>query len=454
MNWICGLVQFINVLSGVHYMTQITIFAINEANHVKKTFRARTKCKVIHRDVTGSRKISNIGDVEIILETNKLPAPTQYQGFFRPCWILLSRDALLLKLHGWNGSLGCFLKCYWRVNFSFMMIIIAVVMSCIKVYTQIQDQRKFYRVFKQILKEKTDHMKADYLLFLFDCFVNVILSILTVFLTFSLISRSDKVTDLVLNCLTITFIVEFEPPGPECTSKQSCNSDGADKPQLVEKFLTSADYSSDPTSINKNSEVLKTVKNYIQNSKLLPVLNSCFRHDPHPGKPKFLVLQFNVQGKAITINVREKLVADFTVMEQILSRNLVKDGTAIPTPNKRRQQNNQSWCCFVIQSFFVVVSILTVMWLFFGSIVNDFLPKYDWQRESGGSGSDIRLTWIHDYEPMSKSNLEAQVTSAFLPTTDNHTTTTSTAIENVLVTISGEKNSMKLMTEFGFLPAI
>eukprot|EP01036_Dinobryon_divergens_P031508 gene31508-40916_t len=334
------------------------------------------------------------------------------------------------------------------------MIIIAVVMSCIKVYTQIQDQRKFYRVFKQILKEKTDHMKADYLLFLFDCFVNVILSILTVFLTFSLISRSDKVTDLVLNCLTITFIVEFEPPGPECTSKQSCNSDGADKPQLVEKFLTSADYSSDPTSINKNSEVLKTVKNYIQNSKLLPVLNSCFRHDPHPGKPKFLVLQFNVQGKAITINVREKLVADFTVMEQILSRNLVKDGTAIPTPNKRRQQNNQSWCCFVIQSFFVVVSILTVMWLFFGSIVNDFLPKYDWQRESGGSGSDIRLTWIHDYEPMSKSNLEAQVTSAFLPTTDNHTTTTSTAIENVLVTISGEKNSMKLMTEFGFLPAI
>jgi hypothetical protein len=60
---------------------------------------------------------------------------------------------------------------------------------------------------------------------------------------------------------------------------------------------------------------------------------------------------------------------------------------------------------------------------------------------------------------MSKSKLEAQVTSTFLhpttTTTDNHTsTTTTTVIENVLVTISGEKNSMKLMAEFGFLPAI
>jgi hypothetical protein len=210
-------------------------------------------------------------------------------------------------------------------------------------------------------------MAADYLLFLFDCFVNVILSILTVFLTCFLISRSDEVTDLVLNCLAITFIVELDEDlnhlDPvevndlviqsfkkyliddmmrECKSKQSSNSDVADTSQLTlvkdNNVLISADYSSNPASTKVNLEVLEIVKKYIASNKLLPVLNSSFRYDPHPGKPKFLVLHFKVgDEKFITINVREKLVADFTVMEEMLRKNLVEGATTTPTPKKRRQ---------------------------------------------------------------------------------------------------------------------
>jgi DNA-binding protein Fis len=210
----------------------------------------------------------------------------------------------------WNDSFGCVLKCYWRDNFSFMMTVIAVVMSCIKVNTQIQDQYKFYSVFKQILKEKTDHMAADYLLFLFDCFVNVILSILTVFLTCFLISRSDEVTDLVLNCLAITFIVELDEDlnhlDPvevndlviqsfkkyliddmmrECKSKQSSNSDVADTSQLTlvkdNNVLISADYSSNPASTKVNLEVLEIVKKYIASNNHLMLANNMFEITLH-----------------------------------------------------------------------------------------------------------------------------------------------------------------------------
>jgi len=103
---------------------------------------------------------------------------------------------------------GCVLKCYWRVNFSLMMTVIAVVISYMKVYKQIQDQYRFHIIFKKLIKENSSGMNI--VLLLLDCFVNVILSFLTVFLTFFLISSSDEATDLVLNCLAITFIVELD----------------------------------------------------------------------------------------------------------------------------------------------------------------------------------------------------------------------------------------------------
>jgi len=89
-----------------------------------------------------------------------------------------------------------------------MMTIIAVVISFMKVSKQVQDQYRFHTIFKQLIKGNPSAMNI--VLLLLDCFVNVILSMFTVFLTFFLISKSDETIDLVLNCLAITFIVELD----------------------------------------------------------------------------------------------------------------------------------------------------------------------------------------------------------------------------------------------------
>jgi hypothetical protein len=50
---------------------------------------------------------------------------------------------------------------------------------------------------------------------------------------------------------------------------------------------------------------------------MLPVLNGSFLIDPDPWKVKFLVLRFK---NSVTINVREKHVIDFVVVENMLRR--------------------------------------------------------------------------------------------------------------------------------------
>jgi len=79
--------------------------------------------------------------------------------------------------------------------------------------------------------------------------------------------------------------------------------------------LVSAGYSSDPFSFETNQTVLCIVQSYIEDGRLLPVLNDQFRGDPDPGETKFLVLRFR---NDLTINVRERLVVDFSIIEKIV----------------------------------------------------------------------------------------------------------------------------------------
>ena len=268
----------------------------------------------------------------------------------------------------------CILKCYWRVDFSFMMTLIAVVISTMKVYKQAQDQYKFYVIFKKLIKRNPS--LCNVVLLFLDCFVNVILSFLTVILTFFLISSADEATDLVLNCLAITFIVELDEDlnhrDPvevndlviqsfkkylindmmdesddisqhhngciiqkdnssfqifkenamnlllfdfKTLESTQCHKKVVDYKNLL-KQLKSADYSSDSKSLNERKEILGIVQSYINDRRrFLPILNDKFKGDPDPGKPKYLVLRFN---NHVTINVREKLVVDFEVVEGML----------------------------------------------------------------------------------------------------------------------------------------
>ena len=293
---------------------------------------------------------------------------------------------------------GCIMKCYWKVDFSFMMTIIAVVVSCIKVGKQIQDQRRFHAIFKPLMKVKPSAINI--VLLLLDCCVNVVLSCLTVVLTLFLISLADEVTDLVLNCLAITFIVELDEDlndrdpvevedlviqsfkkyliadmmreSGDISHQHSGNEEKkSEKASIFELFvgkilnsllfentpnaacpklsngkinteirclgarLVNADYSSNEKSTKVNSGVTDIVKSQIEKGVLLlPVLNDRFQGDPHPGKPKFLVLQFRGDtGDIITFSVREKLVVDFKVVESML-RN-TKNGSS--TTNSDQQ---------------------------------------------------------------------------------------------------------------------
>eukprot|EP01036_Dinobryon_divergens_P029663 gene29663-38789_t len=272
---------------------------------------------------------------------------------------------------GWLNPLS---RCYWRVNFSEMMTIIAVVMSIIKVKTQIQDQSKFSAVFQPLFMSNTHSVFLNRILWIFDFLVNKVLSIITVFLTFFLISKAEQATDLVLNCLAITFIVELDEDlnhrdpvevndlviqsfknylikfmvrkSDEISSKHNkgdCIVKGKSKdnnrPSLFGLFvskdcssisqaevikkrhdylfnrLVSADYSSNSLSDTDNAEIKKSVCSYMKEGKLLPILNDIFGGDPDPGKAKYLTLKFSGD---IVISVREKLVVDFRVVEKML----------------------------------------------------------------------------------------------------------------------------------------
>ena len=229
---------------------------------------------------------------------------------------------------------GCWMKCYWRVDFSFMMTIIAVVMVMLKVVKQVDDQRKFYLVFDKLVTEKKKWI--DGFLLILDIIVNFWLPFLLVLLTFILISKSDEVTDLVLNCLATTFIVELDDDLNKRDTVEvddlvietfrkhlltKCKDIDAEHngkspfdKDFLKKQLISADYSTDPKSSKRNEEVLDKVQSFIEKGKLLPVVNT-FLGDPHYGKTKHLALRFRDN---LVISVQEHSVVDFSVIEKMV----------------------------------------------------------------------------------------------------------------------------------------
>ena len=64
----------------------------------------------------------------------------------------------------------------------------------------------------------------------------------------------------------------------------------------------------------------------------------------------------------------------------------------------------------------------------------------DWQIHY--TGSVVSLTWPHSHAPLSKSDVESKVLSH-----GNHS-----AFDIIFLSINGQKNSLKLMKDFGFLP--
>eukprot|EP01036_Dinobryon_divergens_P032816 gene32816-42482_t len=409
----------------------------------------------------------------------------------------------------WSDQCNCILKCYWRVDFSFMMTIIAVIMSVIKVKSQMQDQYKFYTIFKPLVMEKTGVLSI--VLLLLDCTVNVVLSVITVFLTFFLISLSDEATDLVLNCLAITFIVELDEDlndrdpievndlviqsfkkylindivrkdqeisnrhnisqsastGDSTTSwidrirgilpfiRSSSSKENTVSQQDVRNLdatylhikIIGANYSSDMKSEVMNTTVFNIVKECIERGKLLPVLNDRFRGDPDSGKAKFLVLQ--LEG-GVVLNVREKLVVDFSVVEQMLKE---KHGLKVCSPNNLNCPINSAfyhrlqWFMWVVGSVVFIAGVMFFLLGIFMPFLNGFLVAENWRPEI--KGTVVTLTWPYNHVSISKEQVDAEVSNYFGSSPGNHTT-----VQSVYVVISGQKNSLDLMAEFGLLPAV
>ena len=230
---------------------------------------------------------------------------------------------------------------FWRVDFSFMMTIIAVTMVILKVAKQIEDQRKFHTVFINKLTTSKKLNLIDRLLLILDNTVNNMLPVLLVFLTFMLISRSDEVTDLVLNCVALTFIVELDDDLNErdtaeiddlviktfktlllenCQQLDREHNGSSSSPwdkDFLARRLIGADYSTNSKSSKDNVLVKNKVLEFIRDGKQLPVVNANFGDDPHYGKRKYLVLRFK-KKKVLVINVQENLVVDFSIIERLL----------------------------------------------------------------------------------------------------------------------------------------
>jgi len=270
----------------------------------------------------------------------------------------------VMSQNSWSDKFNSISKCYWKVNHSLTMAIIAVVFTTIKVMKQVVDQYRFFIVFKHWMNVNQSGMNI-YLLF-WDCIVNAFLPFILVLLSFFLFSSSDEAMELVLNCVAITFIVELDDDlndrdpvevndlviqsfkkylflGMKRVAEDIDNRVMGRNPNfksILEKIysiflatlgrknsvlaseflvdrLDSADYSSDMFSLNKNEKVLSTVVSYIKDGRMLPVLNGSFLIDPDPWKVKFLVLRFK---NSVTINVREKHVIDFVVVENMLRK--------------------------------------------------------------------------------------------------------------------------------------
>eukprot|EP01036_Dinobryon_divergens_P029664 gene29664-38791_t len=101
---------------------------------------------------------------------------------------------------------------WWAVlvDFSVVMSFVAVFLTGTKMSKQIEDQRKFTAIFTDSISLSQEWKWPNWILHYIDFLVNVVLSVITVLVTFLLISGSEKVVDLVVNCLAITFIVELD----------------------------------------------------------------------------------------------------------------------------------------------------------------------------------------------------------------------------------------------------
>ena len=238
-------------------------------------------------------------------------------------------------------------KYFWKVPFSGLMSFLALFLTCIKVYKQIDDKSKFNQIFwKLISKDGSKWTWLNNVLLFLDLVNNVWLSVITVFLTFFIISLADEVSDLVLNALAITFVVELDeelnsldPIEVSDLVKVSFKSFLKKKMEIaylavdnlhkeedikassyVTERLTGANYSSDQYSRTGLSFKDK-VEELLKKKKRFTVTNNALGGDPEFGKPKFLVMHFEGNNKKLSTFLREKAVVDLGVLKRMLEEN-------------------------------------------------------------------------------------------------------------------------------------
>lgn len=99
--------------------------------------------------------------------------------------------------------------CLWQSDYSMLMSFIATVLTILKVHTQMEDTWKFRRVFSAIIK-KENVFGLNNILFELDRVINVGLAVIIIPATFFFIAQAGTVSDLVMNVVAITFVVELD----------------------------------------------------------------------------------------------------------------------------------------------------------------------------------------------------------------------------------------------------
>jgi len=102
--------------------------------------------------------------------------------------------------------------CFWKSDFAIPMSIVALVFSLLKVRNHYNDKIKFDKVFKNIIKHKTNHKSGDLIntLIVADFISNKFLFFITPIVAFVLIANTGSLLDMVLNLLAVTYIVELD----------------------------------------------------------------------------------------------------------------------------------------------------------------------------------------------------------------------------------------------------
>eukprot|EP01036_Dinobryon_divergens_P027445 gene27445-36221_t len=185
----------------------------------------------------------------------------------------------------------------WKPTCSLLMSVIAATLTGLKIQTQVNDHNKFVKIFHNeslFISLYSDCWQLRWMnrvLLAVDRIVNVYVSVFIVFLTFFLISRSEQVIDLVLNCMAVTFIVELDD--------ELNHRDPVEIDDLVVEW--------------GNEKITAIVADYIIQRKPLRVTNDNLLGDPEEFATKFLVLEFK---NGVTRVYREFEVVDFIKMEE------------------------------------------------------------------------------------------------------------------------------------------